>query len=155
MKFRKLRIAWSVVWGALAVLLCVLWVRSYWSVDLLTRVGNINSLFLESRFGQLELSRGIDTLTNAFFSAGSYHLQSEMNADFVRRGYQRGIWGSRFYCTFFSQGAWRLAVPHWFVASMFALTAGASWLPLRFSLRFLLVATTVVAILLGLIVAVI
>ena len=30
MKYRKLRIAWSVAWGVVAVLLCVLWVRSYW-----------------------------------------------------------------------------------------------------------------------------
>jgi hypothetical protein len=29
MKFRKLRIAWSVVWGLLALLLIGLWVRSY------------------------------------------------------------------------------------------------------------------------------
>ena len=33
MKFRNLRIAWSVGWGVLAVLLCVLWVRSYWRFD--------------------------------------------------------------------------------------------------------------------------
>ena len=30
MKYRKLRIAWSVAWGVVAVLLIVLWVRSYW-----------------------------------------------------------------------------------------------------------------------------
>ena len=30
MRFRKLRIAWSVVCGLVAVLLIVLWVRSYW-----------------------------------------------------------------------------------------------------------------------------
>src|SRR4051812_42476544 len=29
MRFRKLRIAWSVFWGLAAVLLIVLWVRSY------------------------------------------------------------------------------------------------------------------------------
>src|SRR5262245_16243948 len=29
MRFRKLRIAWSVVWGIAAVLLIVLWVRSF------------------------------------------------------------------------------------------------------------------------------
>ncbi len=29
MRFRKLRIAWSVVWGLAAVLLIALWVRSY------------------------------------------------------------------------------------------------------------------------------
>jgi hypothetical protein len=32
MRFRKLRIAWSVGWGIACVLLIVLWVRSYsWS----------------------------------------------------------------------------------------------------------------------------
>src|SRR5690348_2515574 len=30
MRFRKLRIGWSVVWGVLAVLLGVFWVRSFW-----------------------------------------------------------------------------------------------------------------------------
>src|SRR5262245_51700856 len=35
MKYRNLRIAWSVAWGLLAVLLCVLWVRSYWKLDIL------------------------------------------------------------------------------------------------------------------------
>src|SRR4051794_7311826 len=33
MKYRKLRIAWSVTWGIAAVLLIALWVRSYWIVD--------------------------------------------------------------------------------------------------------------------------
>ena len=33
MRFRKLRIAWSVVWGLACVLLIALWVRSYWYWD--------------------------------------------------------------------------------------------------------------------------
>ena len=33
MKYRKLRIAWSVVWGILCVLLIVLWVRGYSTAD--------------------------------------------------------------------------------------------------------------------------
>ena len=33
MRYRKLRIAWSVGWGVVAVLLCVLWVRSYRWID--------------------------------------------------------------------------------------------------------------------------
>ena len=36
MRFRKLRIAWSVGWGIACVLLIVLWVRSYWWVDMLS-----------------------------------------------------------------------------------------------------------------------
>jgi hypothetical protein len=34
MRFRKLRIAWSVFWGLNGVLLIVLWVRSYWWIPL-------------------------------------------------------------------------------------------------------------------------
>jgi hypothetical protein len=30
MKYRKLRIAWSVAWGIVAALFVVLWVLSYW-----------------------------------------------------------------------------------------------------------------------------
>ena len=33
MKFRKQRIAWSVTWGIVAVLLCFLWLRSFKSMD--------------------------------------------------------------------------------------------------------------------------
>lgn len=38
--FPYLRIAWTVFFGVLAVLLCVLWVRSYWHTDSLTQVDN-------------------------------------------------------------------------------------------------------------------
>src|SRR5690349_371221 len=33
MNYRKLRIAWSVVWGLAAVLIVVFWARSYWDFD--------------------------------------------------------------------------------------------------------------------------
>lgn len=33
MKYRKLRMGWSVGWGVVVVMLCVLWVRSYWWID--------------------------------------------------------------------------------------------------------------------------
>jgi hypothetical protein len=36
MKHRKLRIAWSVAWGIAAVLLIVLWARTYQHVDMLS-----------------------------------------------------------------------------------------------------------------------
>ena len=38
MRFRKLRIAWSVSCAVVAVLLMVLWVRSFWTIDLISRV---------------------------------------------------------------------------------------------------------------------
>jgi hypothetical protein len=39
MRFRKLRIAWSVLWGLAAVLLIALWVRSYHHVDIVRSEG--------------------------------------------------------------------------------------------------------------------
>jgi hypothetical protein len=41
MRFRKLRIAWSVVWGVLCVLLIVLWARSFYIADI--AMGNISA----------------------------------------------------------------------------------------------------------------
>ena len=48
-----------------------------------------------------------------------------------------------------------ISFPHWFAAIIGLLFAGAPWLRLRkqFSLRILLIATTLVAVVLGLIVA--
>jgi hypothetical protein len=45
MRLRKLRIAWSVVWGAIAVLLIVLWLRSYYRTEYVERVVNVNRLY--------------------------------------------------------------------------------------------------------------
>src|SRR6185295_8758219 len=46
-RFRKLRIAWAVFWGLACVLLIVLWVRSYWGVDLV----NVKGVQLTSAVG--------------------------------------------------------------------------------------------------------
>src|SRR4051812_22362745 len=43
MRFRKLRVAWSVFWGVACVLLIVLWVRSYWWIDTLDASCRITS----------------------------------------------------------------------------------------------------------------
>ena len=45
MRYRKLRIAWSVVWGLASVLLVVLWVRSYWRVDTVRMSATANRVF--------------------------------------------------------------------------------------------------------------
>jgi hypothetical protein len=45
-----------------------------------------------------------------------------------------------------------VAMPYWFVAALIAVTAAVPWLRWRFSLRALLVVTTLVAVGLGLIV---
>src|SRR5690242_8328604 len=55
MKYRKLRIAWSVVWGSLAALLIVVWVRSYWWQD--TILGHSKEMWnLTSGFGTVRVT---------------------------------------------------------------------------------------------------
>src|SRR5690348_8525325 len=53
MRFRKLRIAWSVVWGLAAVLLIVFWVRSYWHVDVLQKPSASRLFIISSSKGRL------------------------------------------------------------------------------------------------------
>src|SRR3954447_9768164 len=55
LKYRKLRIAWSVFWGLTCVLLVVLWVRSYWCEDVLGWVQGSarNVLAVRSMYGTI------------------------------------------------------------------------------------------------------
>src|SRR5262245_49963380 len=57
MRFRKLRIAWSVFWGVACLLLIVLWVRSYWWNDLLliqTKPGLVQIQSMRGRLNYIE-----------------------------------------------------------------------------------------------------
>ena len=61
MKHRKLRIAWSVAWGIVTVLLCVLWVRSYdTSCPSAHRLASSDGLFELSRSASV-MSDGVAT----------------------------------------------------------------------------------------------
>ena len=55
MKYRKLRIAWSVAWGAVAVLLCVLWIRSYWQIEHIFWNGEAKYLGISIHPGEVTL----------------------------------------------------------------------------------------------------
>jgi hypothetical protein len=49
MRYRKLRIAWSVGCAIACVLLCVLWVRSYYHADKIWRINSILTRALNQR----------------------------------------------------------------------------------------------------------
>jgi hypothetical protein len=151
MRFRKLRIAWSVVCGVLAVLLCVLWVRSYWSCDLLRR--NILGTRLEiiAVEGRLKITRTgpRPNWIGPLPSTLSYQLDQPEAGTLVRhiRGFANS-WG--FGIKRGESSA--VLVPYWFAATIAGTFAVVPWLPgwsKRFSLRTLLVATTFIAVVLG------
>jgi hypothetical protein len=72
MRFRKLRIAWSVVCGLLAVLLVALWITSYWRWDATFGNPERNFIYLSLSRGRFdfELVRPTDTSTNWWVGVG-------------------------------------------------------------------------------------
>jgi hypothetical protein len=109
------RIAWSVAWGLVAVLLVVLWERSYRSMDAATLLGEYS---LSSIDGRIFFNKPV-TLS---------------------------------YIGPITWAAGGLTVPHWVSIALALVTSLVPWLPRRFSLRTLLIATTLFALVLGIIV---
>jgi hypothetical protein len=144
MKYCNLRIAWSVVWGVSCILLVVLWVRSYsWSEFLRIPITDSYGVFGTNFNGQTSVGIlrtiprkwSIDRWSpNRFDPNGVRHL-------FGQFGTQPST----------------LFVPSWFLVVFAGSLAAAPWIvwPNRFTLRTLLIATTLVAIVLGMIVAVV
>jgi hypothetical protein len=150
MRFCKLRIAWSVVWGVLAVLLIALWVRSYWRCDL------IDFRTISGHHFQIGHARGIlgcggdANLFSLPWSITKWDIASD-----VTRGDEtiQGHFGFTFEAVL-SFGTVATA-PHWFAVMLCAIVAAAPWIrwKWRFSLRTLLIATTLIAVVMGLIVS--
>jgi hypothetical protein len=146
MKYRKLRIAWSVAWGVCCLLIVVLWVRSYSSRDLVYFRGPSSTVYSLSMFrGNWAII--VDSppveLRGANKLAGYYKLEMYT---YPARHTVLGI-GSYESSTepvyFF---------PHSVMLFVVAVIAIAPLLPRRFSLRTLLIALTLAALGLGLIV---
>jgi hypothetical protein len=138
MKYRKLRIAWSVGWGILCVLLIMLWLRSYWQ-----RWEQLSFVSYNGRGWYIASSPGAVTLTTALYNPaepGEWRMHSAWEPGFL--GFNKFTYRSSI----------SLRVPFWFICvGLFACTA-IPWLHWRFSLRTLLIATTLAAVCLGLLV---
>jgi hypothetical protein len=161
MRFRKLRIAWSVFLGLACVLVIVLWVRSQSLYDAISwRSGKGAYYSVMSQYGHLTIVNGYNP--NDYYAGTRFEIGHKALNPFVDSPAQptlSGILGLRWYSSHGVRALRELifAVPHWFASILLAASCAAPWLrwlPSRFSLRTLLIATTLVAVGLGLIVAV-
>jgi hypothetical protein len=154
MKYRKLRIAWSVVWGVACVLLIALWVRSYSEWDqLYNPISSKTLIIVESASGRIIL----DWTVASPSAKWKWHLTRRLHGEYWRgvlndlhtENRYKGIGGFGHYGTPW-HSVYRL--PYWFLVLMSVLLALAPWLswPKQFSLRTLLIVMTVAAIGLGL-----
>jgi hypothetical protein len=152
MRFRKLRVAWSVFWGLACVLLVVLWVRSYWYDDYaLDHISGTQGLELFSLRGKTCISYiyGVSPpdpergwfCGSDLISEREVHLKEPLHLP-----------GSQLWD--FDGVMPYVRLPHSLYALVFATIAAVPWVrwSKRFRLRTLLIAMTLVAVVLGAIV---
>jgi hypothetical protein len=160
MRFRKLRIAWSVVWGVAAVLLIVLWVRSYSHV-------NNPKITIYSRGDELSHLDSQKRLWRATSSQGAIQLsatnqnpiwQFEPTAPPQGGGWTTSLAQPKFLGFGYLQlgRSASIVFPVWFLLILCIILATCPWIShvrWRFTVRTLLIATTLLAIILGLLVS--
>jgi hypothetical protein len=167
MRFRKLRIAWSVAWGVVAVLLVVLWVRSYWRCDVVNLPDNRMPPLAPSMSWMTEAisHRGLLAWASGALVFGNeawkWRIPPVECGDF-KDGSGRplpSVLGFKYKelsaKTTRRPSEYIFVVPYYFpffLTSSLSLSPWIRQLRWRFSLRTLLIATTLVAVVLGLIV---
>jgi hypothetical protein len=139
---RYFRILWTVLCGVAAVLLIVLWVRGYWITDCLRRsTPSTRYTSVSSEAGSIQVA----SLPHTPVVMGwDYHRRASLKAPLWRC-----VLGEFDYISY--ESSWVVTIPFWLPA-IGVLAAGVSpAIPWRFSLRTLLIATTLVAVVLGLV----
>lgn len=146
---RVSRIATSVVFGTACVLFIVLWVRCYWRIDTLWGpITGRGQLAFVSMQGQMFVgaNKGGGGTPWTVVSGNLYAPWRNAWNVFLPR---RNAFGFALVSNSSNLG---VTLPYWFVVLAFAVLMRLPWLPWsrRFSLRTLLVATTLIAVTLGL-----
>ncbi len=157
MRFRKLRITWTVFCGIACVLLIALWVRSQRSVDLFfAPIGGKWCLMM----GSIPGACGVSIVNNSGSpvdpvwrseSTTSDKWWNEMGKN--GRPFSSRVWGGFLYAHKSSNTG--IIIPYWFLIPVALCLSAIPWIPqlrFRFSLLTLLIATTLVAVVLGLVV---
>jgi hypothetical protein len=154
---RWVRIAVSALCLTACMPLVALWVRSYWYEDLVRGpFSKSNSWYSRSEAGWLTLGLSRATKATSHWSLISQNIEERHRAELahIAEGGTVTRWPPRF--GFRRQfRAYYLYLPHWFVLLMIATFAVLPWIgwSKRFSLRTLLIATMLVAVGLGIVVA--
>jgi hypothetical protein len=164
MKYRKLRIAWSVAWGVLAFLLLAFWARSYYRLDWL-----VSPSFRHKNFEVMSVRgsvhcdrRGTDVLRPWSWSSYTNPRISDkplLLPEFRLPPYVPITADNSPISTIqivlklgplgFGGSVGGVVVPHWFLVAMSTALGVAPWFRWRFSLQMLLMVITLVALGLG------
>jgi hypothetical protein len=151
MRFRKLRIAFSATWLVVCVLLMALWVRSYSMFDSL--VFKLGPKEFEGASGDGKLHVGIikgSPLIRPQWMSQHHPMKEMKKWKETKSQNHTNVVGFGGYDDPFES---LLIVPFWFLCIASACCSAILWpiRPWRFSVRMLLIAITLVAVVLGLI----
>jgi len=155
MKYRKLRIALSVMCGLVAVLLCVLWVRSYQIYDNVVGPPHGSYRFGVASAGGWLTIRWKSDFDPSIFPRGMVQTKSAEQMEAIYRQMEDSIRNdpgttyTRPTFKFGSTGDGAIQFQYWLPAMIAAALAAAAWLRWRFSLRTLLIGMTLLAVGLG------
>ena len=146
MRYRKLRIAWSIACGIACLLLIALWVRSYsndsaWQTPVI-QSGNF------AFYSTPGLMIGALAPFVEYAPHDNLHVSYYIPYHSIGVARRPGLWG--FTADFWSWWNWVIQVPYWFAVAVAAATGTVPWLRWKFSLRTLLILMTVVTVGLGL-----
>jgi hypothetical protein len=153
MIFRTLRVAWSLWCGLFALFLIVLMVRSFWRMDTISVARGTQTFALSTNRAEFHF---ITTEMFATLAEEWKHtsVPSLPNNPFIEIPLipSESSWG--FAWSSFGNG-WQACGPLWPALFLLAMLTGVAWVPFgkiprRFSIRTMLVATTLVAAALGL-----
>jgi hypothetical protein len=150
---RKLRIAWSVTCGIVCLLPIALWVRSNWYLDEIwfSIPSNRQLGFLSAENCGSVAIHYLDL--NPSSKIEGYSCQVLQNDEFTLKLLRPTFFLGFSLVRTHDRGTYFLNVPYWFVVLIPGSIATCPWIfRFRFSVRTLLVATTLVAVVLGLIV---
>jgi hypothetical protein len=139
LSWKALRIVWSTVFATIALLLCALWVRSYWRGDDFTRIMPSAGASVLNHWGGVKFQY-IAMYQNLTPSWQHIRFRPASKNPWERRFQWVVGNGSRF--------GWFMTVivPHWFLVSIAGFLAVLPWVFRRFTVRRMLVLTTLLAV---------
>jgi hypothetical protein len=147
MTYRKLRIAFSAVYGILCLLLIVMWMRSkYWVDQVFVPVAHSTYVGL----GSMPNAFGVGLANKS--PTGTWEMLNMPTSDWLAVGGSSVTWSGARTFIISNEGA---ILPYWFGVLLSATLATIPWFhwSKRFSLRTLLIAMTLIGLILGTIIA--
>ena len=145
MKYRKLRIAWSVGCGVACLLLIALWVRSYWVYEGIVRQ---NKRLSEPTIVMFASNRGTVIFSRRVVPPSLVGPPDEWTYQTARHDFAT----TRRFTLIHDHKDFMVQFPTWLPAVVLYGLAAAPWIRWRFGLRTLLIAITLAAVTLALVI---